>query len=218
MRRREDPSDRTESEWKILEPVIPPAKEGGKPRTTERCEVQNAMCSLDRTGCPWRAFPHDVPPWSTVGSSFRTWRNDGTWERLQTALREQGRVSMGREPTPSAALSESHSVKTSHKGGLAVLTAGSTSKGARGRSSWIPQAGSFRSWSRRPTYRIMTVGNSCLRRSRADSPDASREGWAERASRTGGFVDRVKETLGWDVEMVEHPWSGLRGYGHRRMR
>jgi putative transposase len=107
MCRRDYPSDLTDAEWKILEPLIPPAKEGGKPRTTDMREVLNAIFYIDRTGCQWRALPHDFPPWSTVWSYFRTWRNDGTWERMHTALREQVRVSMGRESTPSAAIIDS---------------------------------------------------------------------------------------------------------------
>lgn len=60
------PSDLTDQEWAILEPLIPPTKEGGRPRTTEMREVLNALFYVDRTGCQWRALPHDFPPWSTV--------------------------------------------------------------------------------------------------------------------------------------------------------
>src|ERR1700757_1695574 len=82
MKRREYPSDLNDQQWAILEPLIPPAKPGGHPRTTDMREVLNAILYLDRTGGQWRALPHDFPPWSTVWSYFRIWRNDGTWKRI----------------------------------------------------------------------------------------------------------------------------------------
>jgi putative transposase len=131
------PSDLTDRQWAILEPLIPPAKPGGRPRSVEMREVINAIFYVDRTGCQWRALPHDFPPWSTVWTYFRTWRNDGTWERIHTALREQVRVKQGREPTPSAAIIDSQSVKTSQKGGRADMTVERKSRGGSDTSSSI---------------------------------------------------------------------------------
>ena len=119
------PSDLSNEEWNLLAALIPPAKPGGHPRTTDMREVINAILYLDRTGAQWRALPHDFPPWSTVWGYFRTWRNDGTWQRMHTALRQAVRVSQGREPTPSAAIIDSQSVKTSQKGGGAAMMAAS---------------------------------------------------------------------------------------------
>lgn len=122
MRRVRYPSDVSDQQWAILEPLIPPAKPGGHPRTTDIGEVINAILYLDRTGGQWRALPHDFPPWSRVWTYFRTWRNDGTWQRIHTTLREKTRLKQGRESTPSAANTLSQSVKTSPKGGSAATT------------------------------------------------------------------------------------------------
>jgi len=88
-------------------------------------EVINAILYLDRTRGQWRALPHEFPPWSTVWSYFRTWRTDGTWKRMHTALHAQVRVKARREPMPSAAIIDSQSVKTSQKGGFAAMMAAS---------------------------------------------------------------------------------------------
>ncbi len=124
------PSDLSDQEWAILEALIPPAKPGGRPRSVDMREVLNALLYVDRTGCQWRALPRDFPPWSTVWTYFRTWRTDGTWQRIHQSLREQVRVKQGREATPSAAIIDSQSVKTSQKGGGAAMTGARRSKAA----------------------------------------------------------------------------------------
>src|SRR5438309_1176503 len=83
------PSDLSEREWSFLEPIIPPAKPGGHPRTVDIRRILNGIFYLLRSGCAWRMLPREYGPWSTVSDYFYRWRNDGTWERIHTALREQ---------------------------------------------------------------------------------------------------------------------------------
>ena len=138
MDRKPYPSDLTDEQWALLEPLLPRAKPGGRPRSVDLREVANAMLYLLRTGCPWRSLPHDLPPWGTVWASFRRWRDDGTLDLLHDALRARARTEAGRDPDPSAAILDSQSVKTAEKGGRAATTLARRFRGASATLSSIP--------------------------------------------------------------------------------
>ena len=116
------PSDLRDGEWAVLEPLVPAVKTGGRPARHSRREIINAILYVVRGGNQWRAMPHDLPPWQTAYYYFRLWRNAGIWEQLHSAIRVQARRQAGREPTPSAAILDSQSVKTSQKGAHGATT------------------------------------------------------------------------------------------------
>ena len=116
------PTDLTDAEWAILAPLIPGPKPGGRPREHDMREILNAIFYLLRAGCPWRMLPHEFSPWSTVHWYFRTWRRSGLWEEINAALRDQVRLRSGRSSTPTAAIVDSQSARTTEKGGREDMT------------------------------------------------------------------------------------------------
>jgi putative transposase len=105
-------SDLKDQEWNILEPLMPTPSSRGRPQEWPQQEIINGVLYILRAGCAWRLMPHDLPPWQSVYYHFSKWRQDGTWLKLNTALREQVRTADGREETPSAAIVDSQSTKT----------------------------------------------------------------------------------------------------------
>lgn len=125
MARTPYPTDLTEEQWKILQPLIPPPKtsgKGGRPRTLDMREVTNAILYLLRSGCAWRLLPHEFAQWSSVYHYFWKWRRCGVWKKIHDRLHEEVRKKEGRQATPSAAILDSQSVKATEKGGPSGVT------------------------------------------------------------------------------------------------
>ena len=133
------PSDLTDAEWALIEPLIPPARRGGRKREVDVREVMNGILYVLSTGCQWRALPKDLPPRSTVHEYLQIWEREGTLERLHHALYEAAREQAGREASPSAAIIDSQSVKGAEKGDhRSTRWAMTRARRSRGRSatSW----------------------------------------------------------------------------------
>src|ERR1700760_3740590 len=109
------PSDLTDEEWTLVEPLIPPAKHGGRRRRVVVREVINGVMYVLSTGCQWRYLPRDLPPKSTVHDDLTRWNYDGTIERVHHALYVKCREAAGREASPTACVIDSQSVKSAEK-------------------------------------------------------------------------------------------------------
>jgi transposase len=110
-------TDLTDAEFARIAPHIPPAKPGGRPRGADERELLNAIPYQLRTGCQWRLLPKDFPPcWGTVYCYFRRWGREGLWDRPNDLLVVEARLQAGREASPSAAILDSQSVRTTERG------------------------------------------------------------------------------------------------------
>lgn len=135
-------TDLTDEHLALIEPFFPRRKRTGRP-PADLPKVVNAILYLVRTGCQWRLLPKDFPPWSTVPTWYRRWRKDGTWERINEALRQQVRRQAGRRPSPRASAVDSQSVKTAGPGGEKGDDGGKKVSG-RQRHIWVDRLGLLR--------------------------------------------------------------------------
>ena len=138
------PSDLTDEEWALVEPLIAPAKRGGNRRHVVVREVVNGLMYILSTGCQWRAIPKDLPPRSTLYDYFDLWSWDGVLDRIHDELYARCREAASREASPTVAIIDSQSVKSAEKGGLRLIRRATTparrSKARSGTSSSIPRA------------------------------------------------------------------------------
>lgn len=142
------PSDLADNEWRLLKELIdkhgPQPERGGRPRIYELRNIVNAILYVNKTGCQWRQLPKEFPPWDTVYGYFRRWRHSGLWQRLWSELHERVRVHAGREPTPSVAIIDAQSVKTSLKGGSEASMPAKKPRAESATSPSTPKGGYWR--------------------------------------------------------------------------
>ena len=141
------PSDVTDAEWALVDPLIPPAKRGGGKRTVEMRAVVNGLMYVLSTGCQWRAIPKDLPPKSTVYGYFDLWTYDGTLVRIHHALYVKCREAAGREASPTAAVIDSQSVKSAEKGGVASIRTATMQEKVR-------LEGAYHQWRKAPSREL----------------------------------------------------------------
>lgn len=121
MERKTYSTDLTDAQWKRIEPLLPKAMPGGRPRSVDLREVLDGIVYVVRGGVPWRMLPHDLPPWGTVHFDYRKWRLDGTWGRILDVLRTRLRHADGRQKSPSAAVVDSQMCACRRRGRRAGL-------------------------------------------------------------------------------------------------
>lgn len=130
------PSDLTDAEWAMVQPLIPPAKRGGRRRSVDLREVLNTIFYVLSTGCQWNALPTDLVPKSTAYDYLDLWDWDGTLERIHHALYVASREQAGKEASPTAAIIDAQSAKGAQKGGVRsihrAMTRAKRSKAANG--------------------------------------------------------------------------------------
>lgn len=200
MKRQPYPSDISNEEWEKLQPLLPHPKRGA-PRRVNLREIINALRYLNRTGCQWRMLPHDLPTWEKGYYYFSEWRDSGDWERINRELRIEIRVSVSKDPEPSAAILDSQSVKATETSKSRGYDAGKKINGIK-RHLLVDTLGMVL------TVMILTAdvqdrdgARKLLEKIKTRFPRLQKI-WAD-GGYAGTLIDWVKQLCGWALEIVK---------------